>query len=441
MAARIGNLELVRLLLDNGADTETIDPALGETALHLAAMSDSMEVARLLIDQGANIEARDNVIRRTPLLYAAQVGSPQLVELMLDRGAEINVQDDTRDTPLHLAFENSPAIVELLLDRGADATVAGGGGITPCNLASRWEGYAGTPLQDRICAAAREQAVDTAVEIATPPPEPVSTLMPQLRPLYMEFNHQWVTETPLHRAVVEGSVSTVQARLAEGQDVNAQVTISLADAQWEGMTPLHLAALNPDPAVTEALLAQGANVNANAKSQHGLTPLHTAARLAGLQHVRALLNAGAQIEAQDNNGRTPLHWTLEGDPNVPALLLDLGANIEAKNNDGFPPLHWAAAYIEPAAFFLVRRAADKTATDNMGRTPCQVYGAANQGVGTSDMIRTPLPRHPNNRACIHQTVGIRAMGRRDPVTPGSLRRLVVGSPSTIGSRCGYPRHR
>ena len=85
-------------------------------------------------------EARDNVIRRTPLLYAAQVDSRQLVELLLDRGAEINVQDDTRDTPLHLAFENGPAIVELLLDRDADATVAGDGGITPCNRASRWEG-------------------------------------------------------------------------------------------------------------------------------------------------------------------------------------------------------------------------------------------------------------------------------------------------------------
>ena len=46
VAARTDNLELVKLLLDNGADTEAIDPALGETALHLAAMSDFLEVAR-----------------------------------------------------------------------------------------------------------------------------------------------------------------------------------------------------------------------------------------------------------------------------------------------------------------------------------------------------------------------------------------------------------
>ena len=119
-----------------------------------------------------------------------------LAQLLLDRGAEINVQDHTRDTPLHLAFENSPAIVELLLDRDADATVAGDGGITPCNRASRWEGYAGTPLQDRICAAAREAATATAVETPTPVPAFVSTFIPQLRPLYVEFDHQWVTDPP-----------------------------------------------------------------------------------------------------------------------------------------------------------------------------------------------------------------------------------------------------
>ena len=48
------------------------------------------------------------------------------------------------------------------------------------------------------------------------------------------------------------------------------------------------------------------------------------------------------MEAQDDDGRTPLDGTFEGDPNVVTLLLDLGANIKAKNNDGFTPLHRAA---------------------------------------------------------------------------------------------------
>ncbi len=427
-AARSGNPGLARLLLDNGGNTEFINAA-GETALHHAAMNDFLEVVRVLLDRGADIEARDDVIRRTALLYAAQSASLELVTLLLDRGAEINIQDDTRDTPLHLAFENSPAVVELLLDRGADPTIEGNGGITPCNRASRWEGYAGTPLEGRMCRAEAVAVLDTIERAERPDFGPVSTITPHLRPGYTEFDLHWISETPLHRTVVEGDITEVQRALTQGGDLNAQATIRLTDAetdrQWSGMTPLHLAALNSNPAVTEALLARGANVNA--RSHHGLTPLHTAARLGGSQHVRALLNGGAQIEARDDDGRTPLHWALEGDPNIPGLLLDWGANIEAKNNDGFTPLHWAAAYMEAAAFFLVRRAADTMATDNTGRIPCQVYGAANQGLGTSGMIELLCPATPiADRASTERVVTL------DWVEETPLHRAAYeGSPSEV----------
>ena len=217
--------------------------------------------------------------------------------------------------------------------------------------------------------------------------------MPQLSPLHTEFDLQWVNDTPLHRTVVEDRIDDVLASLNQGPNLNAQATIRLtghgSDREWSGMTPLHLAALNPDHAVTEALIDRGADVNA--RGQHGLTPLHTAARLGSLNHVRALFYAGAQIEARDDDGRTPLHWAIEGDPDAFMLLLDFGADIEAKNNDGFTPLHWAAAYVEAVASLLIRRAADTLTTEDMGRTPCQVYGIANQGVGSRAMTQLLCP--------------------------------------------------
>ena len=428
-AAHINDLEMAKLLLDSGADIDDSDPARGETPLHVAALSDSLEMARLLLDRGANIEARDNVIRRTALLYAAQSSSLGMVTLLLDRGAEINVQDEIHDTALHLAFENSPAVVELLLDWGADPNIEGNGGITPCNRASRWEGYAGTPLEERMCRAEAVAVLDTIERAERPDLGPVSTITPHLRPGYTEFDLHWISETPLHRTVVEGNITEVQRALTQGGDLNAQATIRLTDAetdrQWSGMTPLHLAALNPNAAVIEALLAQGANVHA--QGQHGLTPLHTAARLAGLEHVRALLNGGAQIEARDDDGRTPLHWAVEGDPNIPGLLLDWGANIEAKNNDGFTPLHWAAAYMEAASSLLVRRAADTMATDNMGRIPCQVYGAANQGLGTGAMIELLCPTTPVADRTSTQRVAMLVWVEETPLH----RAAYEGSPSEV----------
>ena len=44
---------------------------------------------------------------------------------------------------------------------------------------------------------------------------------------------------------------------------------------------------------------------------------------------------------------------------------------------------------------LVERGASITAMDDQGRTPCQVYAAANQGLGTSGMIELLCPVRPS----------------------------------------------
>ncbi len=392
LAVSLRNPALVQLLLDHGATPNIRDP-LGETPLHYASIDADPAIARMLLAQGADPNATDDIVGWSPLHIAAQSGDLEFVQLLLDNGADINAQDGNRETPLLHALQNSHDMVEFLLDRGADATAEANGGLAPCRSANVIEGYAGTLLLERLCTAEAMALLDSITESQPRSFGPVSTIMPHLSPLQTDFDHQLVSDTPLHRAVVGGNIDDVLATLTQGPNLDAQATIRLtghgSDLEWSGMTPLHLAALNSDPAVTEALIARGANVNA--RGQYGLTPLHTAARLGGLEHVRALFSAGAQIEARDDEGRTPLHWAVEGDPNALMLLLDLGANIEAKNNDGFTPLHWAAAYVEAVASLLVRRAADTLATEDMGRTPCQVYGIANQGVGRRAMTRLLCP--------------------------------------------------
>lgn len=418
-AAERGDVAMVQFLLDNGADVNAPEE-FGQTPLHFAMgrlirpgeplppatmfmggdveESRRLSVVRLLLDRGANIEAvASNAVGSwglTPLLKAAEMGHVEIVQLLLDRGANVLARDSRDQSVLVLALDGEARVMQLLIDRGVLAAMDPADSSEVCRQAS----LGGDPGPSRLLL--REHCTATGVANGTPRPVygPVSTITPHLRPGYTDFDLQWVTETPLHRAVVQGNVNELQALLAQGADPNAPATIRLTgtetDREWPGMTPLHLAALSPNPAVIEGLLDGGANVNSRA--QHGLTPLHVAARLATTRHVQALLDGGAQIEARDDDGRTPLHWALEGDPNVIALLLDLGADIEAKNSDGFTPLHWAAAFtdLEGAAFFLMERAADITATDDMGRTPCQIYSAANQGLGTSGMIELLCPAAP-----------------------------------------------
>ena len=83
-----GEPEEIEQAIQGGANVNGIDDAAGWTGLHHAAMrNDNPEVLRILLDNGADIEASDeNGI--TPLVLAVSGGKPGNILLLLDRGAE-----------------------------------------------------------------------------------------------------------------------------------------------------------------------------------------------------------------------------------------------------------------------------------------------------------------------------------------------------------------
>ncbi|EQB58950.1 hypothetical protein CGLO_00728 [Colletotrichum gloeosporioides Cg-14] len=90
-AVEDGNLEMIDLLLEYGADVNA--PAArdsGATALQLAAIQGRLGVARRLIDLGANVNApRANKNGRTALEGASEYGRLDMVHLLLDCGANV----------------------------------------------------------------------------------------------------------------------------------------------------------------------------------------------------------------------------------------------------------------------------------------------------------------------------------------------------------------
>ena len=128
VAAGKGRLEVMRLLLANGAqlDGRGVD---GWTALHRAAgWGGQVEAARLLLDRGASVDAqadRQGAGYRRPLYEAAHWGRADVAELLLAHGADANAVDAWDITPLHgtasdVAQSGSAAIVSLLLSHGAN---------------------------------------------------------------------------------------------------------------------------------------------------------------------------------------------------------------------------------------------------------------------------------------------------------------------------------
>jgi ankyrin repeat protein len=120
--------EVVKLLASRGAslNAKTME---GEYPLEFAARLCGIECVRPLLDQGADIESK-GYGGQTPL--AAAVYRPDVVKLLLDRGANIEAKDNGGSTALHeAASAGNLDAINLLLDRGANIEAKASDGSTP----------------------------------------------------------------------------------------------------------------------------------------------------------------------------------------------------------------------------------------------------------------------------------------------------------------------
>ena len=104
------------------------------------------------------------------------------------------------------------------------------------------------------------------------------------------------------------------------------------------------------------------------------TALHWAAKDGYIESVVALLDEGLiPIDAQDENGDTPLHLaTMEklDNSDVVDLLLDRGASVKVRNNKGETALHAATSINDPDIILaLIRKKADVDAEEKRGFMP------------------------------------------------------------------------
>ena len=96
-------------------ETSKEHSARGDTLLSLAARAGNTEAARLLLQEGANVDARTKY-EATPLYLACQENRLQLAKLLLDAKARVNNKDDGALTPLMIASHQGHAeCVKLLL--------------------------------------------------------------------------------------------------------------------------------------------------------------------------------------------------------------------------------------------------------------------------------------------------------------------------------------
>lgn len=138
LAAALGNQELIKLLLEEGAAVNVQCGAEKMTPLHLAAEDGDAECVNLLIEAGANVSIK-NKKHQTPLHLAALSQSPETIELLLKQNANPNASDVDGRTPLHCSIvkvTRTCECVRLLLDAGAKVNKPDEFGYTPLHLAA-----------------------------------------------------------------------------------------------------------------------------------------------------------------------------------------------------------------------------------------------------------------------------------------------------------------
>jgi ankyrin repeat protein len=313
-AAREGNVESVRVLLEAGADIDFTDPD-GTTALILALMNGHWDTAQLLIESGADVNLWD-WWGQTPLYMAVDMNT-------LPTGARVELPTMDRATGLD--------IIKLLLARGANPNAqlklrTPYRMVSQDRLADPAIDYGATPLL-RAAKAADLPAMKVLLEAGA------QVDLPNVyghTPLIVAANATRGRATPTRGGnyTEEQAIEAVKLLLAAGADVNAS-----------GHKPAEVR----DGAVrcTGYVAIEDCYV--------GETAMHGAALRGWTKLAAVLKEAGADMNPMDSDGKSPLDYAmgryrlgfLENAPapqnEVAAQLRALGATKESTDAKALPP--------------------------------------------------------------------------------------------------------
>lgn len=120
-AAATGDVGAVQKLIDQGAPVDAREQK-GGTPLYEAARRGKLEVMKLLLKNGAKADDSGQMNKCTPLCVAAEYKQAEAVRLLLKSGADVNHRSVMGNTPLHQAamqdWHGDSEIVQILIEEG-----------------------------------------------------------------------------------------------------------------------------------------------------------------------------------------------------------------------------------------------------------------------------------------------------------------------------------
>jgi uncharacterized protein len=117
-ALRDGNVKVVKQFL--ATDAGVNDLYFAWSALQISANQGQLEVVKVLVDKGANINYQHPISKNTALHLAALSNHPEVVTYLISKGADVNIKLKGDVSIIRaLRDEGNTKMVELLLAAGA----------------------------------------------------------------------------------------------------------------------------------------------------------------------------------------------------------------------------------------------------------------------------------------------------------------------------------
>lgn len=178
-AVRGGNIEIIDLLIDSGADVNAINDR-GEFPLQMAVFESATMTKALLLHGADPNQVIDNQEWQgaTPLIavcsMAPNADRMEIAETLIEHGANVNAIDNSKRSPLlAAAMMDNKALIRLLAKHWADPNIADANGLLSHDIAKALHD---TVMEIHLSSASMGVAMKTKlaekkdIEIAAPPP-------------------------------------------------------------------------------------------------------------------------------------------------------------------------------------------------------------------------------------------------------------------------------
>ncbi|OQV12783.1 Ankyrin-3 [Hypsibius exemplaris] len=340
-AAREGKEEMVRLLVQLGADATVIGGTMQQLPLHLASIRKfgAWPIVQFLVPlsgpDGKVTPDKDGYI---PLWRAAEAGNLHVLRELISEDAhqQLCYQNKVQNGDTlahHLIRRKNMEIFRILMDTDGPTDIQNDDGEALLHVATMM-GVAdavGILYEKRADPDILDNNGDTLVHIAARSGHANTVELLIKRGVAASMSNK-AGHLALHVAAEHGYADVAAILIANGSSVDAVTK--------EGFMPLHLAVMFGHPNVVETLLGRGASVNSKG-GKAGEAPLHICARSPlGDKSAELLIKSGANPSIQTEDGTTPLHCAVtEGSLKIVRILLQEGASNATANNSGETPLH------------------------------------------------------------------------------------------------------